>query len=305
MARRVAPRHEDGQSLVFVLLSLLVLIAVFALVVDVGSWIRAQRQAQVVADAAALAGAQKLLDSQADADTDARYYAQLNWPGVDVDVSPAAGSIAVDLQHDAPGLFSRLVGLFNVTVGAHATARIEVPTELNAIAPLALECPGSCNPNNGPPWNLGDWDTFMYDRRNFDLDDSTIVPIRLPGVSTSTFALFVSCDAYTPNASDCNQTIAEAETDYPWLSRRASQVRNAIQNAESKPHLVAIYDDESGGDYNVVGWAVAYLTVESWGFRWVRVRATFQRLLVKSAWMSSNGTGGQWDFGVRTVGLTR
>ena len=51
-------RDESGQTLVFGMLALGTLIAVVALVLDVGSWMRAQRRAQSVADAAALAGAQ-------------------------------------------------------------------------------------------------------------------------------------------------------------------------------------------------------------------------------------------------------
>jgi Flp pilus assembly protein TadG len=294
-------RDERGQSLVFVILLLFSLVAVFALVVDVGSWIRAQRHAQVVADAAALAGIQELPSGAANAQTVAANYANLNWPGVNVTVNPSGSSIEVDVEHDAPGLFSRLVGLINVNVGAQATARVEVPIELNAIAPLALECRDfACS-----PWNVGAQDTFTYDTR--DISGSSLGPVDLPGVNTGNFSTYVSCDPYTPNSGNCNQTVAAALNDHPRLSRSARQVRIAIQNAGSSPHIVAIFDDYSSGEYEVVGWAVADLQVENWGRRWVRIRATFRDLLVKSSWLSDDGAGNNtnYDFGVRTVGLTR
>ncbi len=53
-------RGESGQALVFVVVVLFVLVGMAALVIDGGSWYRAQRQLQRAADAAALAGAQEL-----------------------------------------------------------------------------------------------------------------------------------------------------------------------------------------------------------------------------------------------------
>ncbi|MGZ8697874.1 MAG: pilus assembly protein TadG-related protein [Gaiellaceae bacterium] len=53
-------RSERGQSLVFTLLFLGVLVGMAAAVLDVGSWYRADRKLQANADAAALAGAHVL-----------------------------------------------------------------------------------------------------------------------------------------------------------------------------------------------------------------------------------------------------
>ena len=60
MRHRPALRAEDGQVIVFVVAILTVLIGMGALVIDGGSWFRAQRHLQTSADAAALAGAQDL-----------------------------------------------------------------------------------------------------------------------------------------------------------------------------------------------------------------------------------------------------
>ncbi|HEX6131425.1 MAG TPA: pilus assembly protein TadG-related protein, partial [Actinomycetota bacterium] len=55
-------RSQRGQAMVLSVAFLAVLLGMGALVLDVGSWYRADRAAQTTADAAALAGAQKLPD---------------------------------------------------------------------------------------------------------------------------------------------------------------------------------------------------------------------------------------------------
>ena len=60
MARKRKPfsiRHEGGQSLVIVVLAMVVIIGIAAYAIDVSSWYSARHQAQVTADAAALAAA--------------------------------------------------------------------------------------------------------------------------------------------------------------------------------------------------------------------------------------------------------
>ena len=57
-------RHESGQAIVFVIAIMTVLIGIGALVIDGGSWFRTQRHLQTAADAAALAGAQDLPNTE-------------------------------------------------------------------------------------------------------------------------------------------------------------------------------------------------------------------------------------------------
>jgi hypothetical protein len=287
-----------------VVLLLFSFVAIFALVVDVGAWIRAQRQAQAVADAAALAGAQDLPSGPAAADTKATDYANENWPGVDVDVSSAANSIAVDVQHDVPGLFSKLVGLTSVRIRAHATARIEVPRAVNAVAPLALECRDPCI-----PWPAG---VHPFQFRSRNPGGSSLAPVSLPDVNSwSEFSSYVSCDARTP--ADCNPTPATAGTGYSRFSSSSTQLYNALQGAGSAPHLVAVFDRYTSGQYHVVGWATIEITdvdlVRSSRRRrviGVDIDARFVPLMVAGSWLSSSGTGSfPPDLGVRAVGLTK
>ncbi|MGH9895512.1 MAG: pilus assembly protein TadG-related protein, partial [bacterium] len=73
------PRKNDcGQTAVLIVVFMTVLLGMAAAVLDVGSWYRADRQLQATVDAAALAGAQALPESPADADALAAEYAEKN-----------------------------------------------------------------------------------------------------------------------------------------------------------------------------------------------------------------------------------
>ena len=75
-------KNQRGQSLVLSLLFMTVLIGMAAIVIDVGSWYRADRKLQANADAAALAGAQELPGSTAAARDAAVSYADSNDGGL-------------------------------------------------------------------------------------------------------------------------------------------------------------------------------------------------------------------------------
>ena len=101
-----------------------------ALVIDGGSWYRAQRHLQTSADAAALAGAQNLPD-QASAHATAIDYAQRNYSGPPPAVTfPSAGVIDVRATTTAPGVSrqGRSAAFNSVTVKAHAQAQVSSPS---------------------------------------------------------------------------------------------------------------------------------------------------------------------------------
>jgi len=76
-------RNQTGQATVLTLVFLTVLLGMAALVLDVGSWYRADRDTQSTADSAALAGAQALPDSTANASSLASSYASKNGGGLE------------------------------------------------------------------------------------------------------------------------------------------------------------------------------------------------------------------------------
>jgi Flp pilus assembly protein TadG len=136
-------RNERGQATVLTLVFLVVLLGMAALVLDIGSWYRADRAAQSTADAAALAGAQALPEDPAQATTLAQQYATKNGGfgsgGASLSTKIVSNdTITVKVQRPAPGFFSKLFGVSSVTVGATAVARSEGVSAVKYVAPITV-----------------------------------------------------------------------------------------------------------------------------------------------------------------------
>jgi hypothetical protein len=142
--------NQEGAALVLVALMLVVLMGMATLVADVGILTKSKRQLVTTADAAALAGAQELInitgqnDPQIDAKkaaarTKAKEYAEYNYPGLIVDKNTITvnyadngeKSVTVPLVKEGIGLtFARVLGHDVGTVAASAQAAIEYPTSV-------------------------------------------------------------------------------------------------------------------------------------------------------------------------------
>jgi Flp pilus assembly protein TadG len=146
---------------------LVVLLGMAALVLDIGSWYRADRATQSTADAAALAGAQALPGDSATANTLALQYAVKNGGlgsgGVTFSSKIVANdTIKVTVKRAAPTFFAKIFGKNSVTVGSTATARSEGVSAVKYVAPIVvhykhplLNCKGpaskpTCAPDFGP-----------------------------------------------------------------------------------------------------------------------------------------------------------
>ncbi len=97
-----------------------------ALAIDIGSFYKAQRQAQSAADAGALAASQDLPGSTSSATTDGNTYALKNYPGATATVTPnynnVPGEVQVSVTADTPSFFGRIFGITKATVSASAVA---------------------------------------------------------------------------------------------------------------------------------------------------------------------------------------
>ena len=102
-------RSERGQSLVLTTFFVAALLGMAALVIDLGTWFRSQRDLQAVADAAALAGAQGLPDG-GQASAYANQYTNKNGANGPTVTFPSADKIKVSPQRPAPGFFARVFG---------------------------------------------------------------------------------------------------------------------------------------------------------------------------------------------------
>ena len=138
-------RREHGQAAALTVLFLTVLLASAAAVIDVGSWFREDRDTQRVADAAALAGAQALPESQGTARALAIEFGGKNGGGVaaaNVSFSTtvlAGDTINVNVEKPADSFFAKIVGIDSVEVGSTAKARAGVPSEARWAAPIAVD----------------------------------------------------------------------------------------------------------------------------------------------------------------------
>jgi len=160
-------RSDHGQATVLTVVFLVVLLGMAALVLDIGSWYRADRATQSAADAAALAGAQALPGDSATANTLALQYATKNGGlgsgGVTFSSKIVANdTIKVTVKRAAPTFFAKIFGRNTVTVGSTATARSEGVSAVKYVAPIVvhykhplLNCKGpaskpNCAPDFGP-----------------------------------------------------------------------------------------------------------------------------------------------------------
>jgi Flp pilus assembly protein TadG len=166
-------RNDTGQATVLTLVFLTVLLGMAALVLDLGSWYRADRATQSTADAAALAGAQALPENPALAKTLAAQYATKNGGlgtgTVTISTKIVANdTISVTVNRSAPGFFSKIFDPKNksIKVGSTAKAQSEGVTSAKYVAPIVvhykhplLNCTGpsshpTCNPTFGTTTTL-------------------------------------------------------------------------------------------------------------------------------------------------------
>jgi hypothetical protein len=133
-------RKQRGQAMVLTVLFSTGMLGMAALVLDLGSWMRAQRDLQAIADAAALAGAQALPDTGAANALAVEFTNKNTNLAVSRQVTfPAADTIRVRIQRDAPGVFARLFSIDAVNVEADASARSQNPSEARWAAPIGVD----------------------------------------------------------------------------------------------------------------------------------------------------------------------
>lgn len=143
MLRRMARlrREQKGSVAILVAFSLTAVLALAALGTDVGRLFVERQRLQVVVDAAALSGAQKLPHDPAGAYLAAWRYLQRNNADLDeaeVTVSSDGHHLDVNLEKAVPMTFARVVGLNQEEVAAAAKARTANLSGYLGAAPLGV-----------------------------------------------------------------------------------------------------------------------------------------------------------------------
>jgi Flp pilus assembly protein TadG len=139
---RASLNRSDGQTIVLMVVFMVVILGAAGLVLDVGSWYRADRATQATADASALAGAQGLIVGTSQASALADEYATKNGGG---SIGVSFGTkvkpndlITVTVSRPAPAFFTKLFGVESVQVHSRATARAGVPSQARYVAPITV-----------------------------------------------------------------------------------------------------------------------------------------------------------------------
>jgi putative Flp pilus-assembly TadE/G-like protein len=299
-------RNQTGQATVLTLVFLTVLLGMAALVLDVGSWYRADRDTQSTADSAALAGAQALPDSTANASSLASNYAGKNGGGLDgVSFSSSYGpndTIKVTIKKPAQGIFTRLFGVSSINVGSKASARTALISSAKYVAPIVVR--------NTHPKLLGTTGCPCFDPSNV-----TTIPLGRNG-APGAFDL-LNLDGSRGGTSpgiladwmlkgyDGYLDIGQYYSD-PGAKWDSSQMHDALDQRIGTTLLFPVYDDlignGSNAQYHVIGWVGFHLlSYEARGSSG-SITGYFTEV-IWSGLQATSGSGQPPNFGARSVQL--
>lgn len=257
---------ERGQAFVLIAISMVMMCAMAALVLDVGHWFRDKRRLQGTSDAAALAGAQQLPDSPGGAKTMAQDYANKNGgdvAGADIVITSVYmpnDTIAVKAQRNDPGIFSRVIGVGNTDISARAKARVGPPAQAMAVAPMVVSCNHpliqNCNNDHTPQFNVNtdmDYSDMgapgAYGMLNLDGENGTV------GSSKEAAWILHGFDKYLP--------LGQYKSD-PGAKFSSNNIQDALNARMHTVLLFPVFRVLTGGgqnaQYEIIGWIGFYLT---------------------------------------------
>ena len=298
-------RSDRGQATVLTLVFLVVLLGMAALVLDIGSWYRADRATQSTADAAALAGAQALPSNPGNANTLALQYVGKNGGGTPtVSLSTkylTNDTVKVNVTKPAQGIFTKLFGVRSVTVGSHATARASLMDQAKYVAPIGVNilnpklkgtatCPcfGSTQLTTLPLGKTGAPGAF--DLINIDESHGGTGPSILASWILKGYDGYLSLGDYFSDAGA------------KWNS---SEVQNALDVRNNTELLFPVYDTIKGtgsnAQYHVIAWVGFHLT----GHTESGSSGTITGWFTEVVWtgIASTTATGQPNLGARVVNL--
>ena len=300
--------NERGQAVVLMVISLAVLTGMAALVLDVGIWMRTDRRLQATADAAALAGAQKLPTDVAGAKALAQTYANQNGGdvlGANISVTTTYTSndtISVKAAKNQSGIFSKILGIDSANIKADAKARVDSPQQARYVAPMVVYCGHSliqnCNGNHTP--TFGVQTTMDYDKMgapgafgmlNLDGGNGT------PGASEEGNWILHGYDKYLP--------LGMYRSD-PGAKFSSQNVNGALDARVGTVLLFPVFKTLSGtgqnAEYDIIGWIGFYLTKETTHGNSATLEGYFTEYIAQGI-LAQSGSGAPNTFGVRSVQL--
>ena len=304
-------RDERGQAIVLMTLSLVVILGMAALVLDVGNWFHTKRRLQGTADAAALAGAQKLPDDPSGAQTMAMSYANQNGGDVasaNITVSSTVlpnDTISVRARKTDPGFFSGVLGIASADIDARAKVRVGPPAQARYVAPMVVycgqdliqNCDGKTVPTFGVPT------TLPYDKMGapgafgmLNLDGGT----GTPGSSTEADWILKGFDKYLGLG---------AYNSDPGAKFSSSNIQDALSARVGSVLLFPVFktlkDTGSNAEYDIIGWIGFRLTGFTVTGNNATLNGSFTEFIAQGILAGSGGgaSGPSSTWGVKSIQL--
>jgi hypothetical protein len=296
---------QRGQVMTLTVLFIIALCGMAALVLDVGSWFREQRELQQVADAAALAGAQALPEDSARAEMLAHEYVTKNdGPSPEIGFSSSSGArtdtISVRVQRPAEGFFARVFNIDSVTVSAKAAARASNPNSARWAAPigvderhplLACEPLLSCfGPDNATELDMDKVGPGAFRLLNLDHSHGGTGPSILAAWLLSGF------DGYMP--------LGQYNSD-PGAKFNSHEVLDALDQRLNTEMLFPVYrtirEEGANLEYEVIGWVGFMLTSYAVHGNSGTIYGHFTRVIWEG--IQNESASEDPDFGVRSIQL--
>jgi hypothetical protein len=300
---REAWHGERGQAAVLTAIALTVLLGMTAIVIDVGSWFRQQRQLQTAADASALAGAQALPFDVPQATSWAQDYAGRNGGngtnGITILSSHGPNdTMSVKATKSAPGFFAKIFGIDSVKVSASAKARAEAPVQALHVVPMVVSEQHPLLAGAGCPC-FGQQTTLPFGKEGAP---GAFGMLNLAGgngtVGTSEEAQWITTgfDKYLP--------LGLYRSD-PGAKFASSQIRSALDARIGDVLLFPVFRTLSGNgqnaQYDIIGWVGFHLTSYVQHGNEATLTGYFTRFIAEGI-QSSTGTS-QPKFGVTSIQL--
>jgi Flp pilus assembly protein TadG len=296
-------RDDNGQTIVFTVLALIGVLGMTALVLDVGSWFRAQRDAQATADASALAGAQ-FLPNGGYAVSGALAQAGKNGGGVAganitiTSTSTPSDTITVQASRPATTFFAKVFSFASFTVHGNATATAELPGQAQYVAPMVVSKDHPLLAGPGCPC-FGQATSLPFDPMGapgafgmLDLANSG------GGVGSSTEGAWIT--------TGFNKMLPLGDYDSDPGAKFSSQQVQAALTARIGTVLLFPVFSKLGGNgsnaiYTIIGWVGFYLTDFTVQGNNATLNGHFTTYIAHG--IQATQSTSQPDFGVRTVQL--
>ena len=278
---------------------------------DVGNWFHTKRRLQGTADAAALAGAQRLPDDPSGAQTMAMSYANQNGgdvAGANIIVTSTVlpnDTISVRARKTDPGIFSGILGIASADIDARAKARVGPPQQAEYVAPMVVycdhplihNCPGNSMPDFGTPTTMN-YDPMgapgAFGMLNLDNGNGT------PGTSSEADWILHGFNKYLG--------LGDYRSD-PGAKFSSSNIQSALDGRIGSVLLFPVFRTLSGqgqnAKYEIIGWIGFHLTSYDVHGNNATLHGYFTKFIAHGilATTGGGGSGPSSSFGVKTIQL--